>query len=318
VNTSLESKLSVLFDRSHMLANARSFFKERGVLEVDCPALSQASSIDLHIDVMPVLLNDGKKGYLHTSPEYGMKRLLALGMGDIYQLSHVFRQGEIGPLHNPEFTMVEWYRKELTFFPFIEETLDFIRLFLKDLPASWISYKEAFKKYCGIDYQTADMHALFTLAEENEIHLPPEAKNWDKDTLLQLLLSFLIEPHLGKEELSVLYHFPASQAALSQTLIKDNEPIAERFEVYYKGIELANGYHELTDPIEQRRRLIESNQKRTAQGKEPLPLDENFIEALASGLPDCCGVAVGFDRLMLLKHEKESLQEVLPLPWPVA
>lgn len=315
VNTSLESKISILKDRAALLGKARAFFAERGVLEVDCPAISHASPIDLHIDVMTVSVNQSETGYLHTSPEYGMKRLLALGMGDIYQISHVYRAGEFGPLHNPEFTMAEWYRLGITFSELIEETLEFICLFLGDLPTSYLRYRDALIHYAGIDYIDASCSELLACAEKHALGLPNDAKTWDKDTLLQLLVSFLVEPHLGKDRLDVLYDFPSTQAALARTKELDEEKVAMRFEVYYKGIELCNGYHELTDPIEQRNRLEQSVQARIAAGKDPLKIDEHFLRALEKGIPDCCGVAVGFDRLMLLRHNKDNLQDVLPFTW---
>lgn len=318
MNTSLESKIDLLKDRAQMLREARAFFFARAVLEVDCPALSHASSIDEHIDVIHVELQKGEKAYLHTSPEYGMKRLLSLDIGDIFQLSHVFRHGEIGPLHNPEFTMVEWYRLGIDFDHFIEETLDFIRLFLGPLPSERVSFRALFKKHTDLDYLTATEKELATCAQEREISLPPDASSWNKDTLIQLLMSFLVEPHLGQGLLTVLSDFPASQAALAQTKMRGNEPIAERFEVYFKGMELTNGYHELTDAAEQRRRLHLANRARKAQGKESLPIDEHFLSALETGLPDCCGVAVGFDRLMMLRHQTPHIADILPIPWHLA
>lgn len=313
MNTSQEcNSISLLQDRAKMFSHVRSFFSPKNVLEVDCPALGKAAPVDTHIDVMTVNLKGGETGYLHTSPEYGMKRLLAEQIGDIYQMSHVFRDGESGPVHNPEFMMVEWYRLHIPFSDFIEETLDFIRLFLTDLPSDAISYRDALKKYAKIDYLHASDEELLQCARAHSLELPRDANTWDRDTLLQLLMSFLVEPHLGQGILSVLLDYPASQAALSQTKWKGDEHVAERFEIYCKGIELANGYHELTDPVEQRRRLQKANAERHQLGKETLPIDEDFINALEKGLPDCCGVAVGFDRLMLLRHNRKDLQEILP------
>ncbi|MGE3535446.1 MAG: EF-P lysine aminoacylase EpmA [Parachlamydiales bacterium] len=302
-------------DRAALLGKARAFFSERGVLEADCPALSHASPIDLHIDVMTVSVNESETGYLHTSPEYGMKRLLALGMGDIYQISHVYRAAEFGPLHNPEFTMAEWYRIGMTFPELMEETLAFIRLFLGEMSSSYLRYRDALIHYAGIDYVDASCSELLACAEKHKLGLPKDADTWDKDTLLQLLVSFLVEPHLGKDQLDVLYDFPATQAALARTKDLEEEQVAMRFEVYFRGIELANGYHELTDPVEQRKRLEQSVQARIAAGKDPLKIDEHFLNALETGIPDCCGVAVGFDRLMLLRHNKETLRDVLPFTW---
>jgi len=300
-----------------MMAQTRSFFAQKNVLEVDTPLLSLFAPIDVHIDVMSVVFKDEEKGFLHTSPEYAMKRLLSMGIGDIYQLSHVFRKGEIGPLHNPEFTMVEWYRLGISLEEMIEETIAFIRLFLSDLPHRIWSYREILKHYLSLDYLTATPYQLVTLAQHHDLHLPSDAHEWDKDTLLQALMSFLIEPHLGKNELTVIRDYPATQAALAQTLINGNEPIAKRFEVYYQGIELANGYHELADSEEQRKRFEEANKKRVEIGKEALKIDEHFLQALSPSFPDCCGVAVGFDRLMLLRHRAFSLSEVFPFSFSV-
>jgi lysyl-tRNA synthetase class 2 len=289
-----------------MMAQVRSFFAERDVLEVDCPALSPYASIDLHIDVMKVDTGSGP-GFLHTSPEYGMKRLLAQGSGDIYQLSHVFRAREMGPLHNPEFTMLEWYRLGFSFEEMIEETLSLCLLFLGDLPTRQMSYQELIHHATGLDYASitpADLHV-------RGIETGPD---WTQDTLLQALVGFFIEPTLGSDHLFVVTHFPASQAALSQTCQQDGREVALRFEIYHRGVELANGYQELTDAAEQRRRLLASNAQRVLAGKESLPLDEPFLAALEQGLPPCCGVAVGFDRLLQLRHHLPSLHSILPLP----
>lgn len=310
-NTSPVSKIAILKDRAAMLSAARLFFAQRNILEVDCPAITAGAPIDLHIDILHV----PSGGYLFSSPEYGMKRLLSLGLGDIYQLCHVYREGECGPLHNPEFTMAEWYRMQISFDAFIEETLEFLCLFLGNLPKSSITYREALKKYAGIDYLDATVEMLLACAKEHRIDLSASKSAWDKDTLLQLLMGFVVEPHLGKEGLCTLRDYPASQAALAQTCYRGTESVAERFEIYYKGIELANGYHELTDAKEQRRRLEKAQAERAAGNKSYLPIDERFLTALEHGLPDCCGVAVGFDRLLMLRHGATALSSVLPIAW---
>ena len=297
-----------------MLRKARDFFSQRKILEVDCPALGSAPPLDLHIDVMKVHGKDGLLGYLHTSPEYGMKRLLAQGIGDIYQISHVFREGEIGALHNPEFTMAEWYRCGFSFEQMIQETLAFIRLFLGDLPQTQLDYRETLEHHLQIDYTTMTPSDLAKLAKEKGLFTSQEAAIWDKDTWLQLLVSLLIEPNLGQGELSVLTHFPATQAALAKTCSQNGLEAALRFEIYFNGIELANGYHELSDSNEQQRRFEKINQERLNSGKETLPIDEKFLSALQT-LPDCSGVAVGFDRLMLLRHRAPSLLNILPFTW---
>jgi elongation factor P--(R)-beta-lysine ligase len=306
---SLESKILALKDRALLFEKVRSFFASKGVLEVDTPLLSPTAPIDEHIEIMDVSLGDGKVGYLHSSPEYAMKRLLAMGLGDIYQMSHVFRQGELSPLHNPEFTMVEWYRLHMPFEDFIEETASFINLFLPKLPLKKISYRKAFLQFAKIDYLHATQQELLACAKSHNIDI---ASPLSKEDLLHLIMGFVVEPHLGKDSLEALVDYPASQAALAQTELRGDEPIAKRFEIYYKGVELANGYLELTDAKKQEERLLESQAKRKEAGKPHLPIDKKFIEALSHGIPDCCGVAVGFDRLLLLKREASSLKEVLP------
>jgi len=312
---SLESKIPLLKDRALMFKRARLFFEELQLIEVDTPILSPTAPIDLHIDIMETKMHDKKVGYFHSSPEYAMKRLISAGLTDIYQISHVYRYGEEGSLHNPEFTMVEWYQKGCSFDKIIGDTLSFIRLFLGDLPVRAMSYRQMLLHFVSIDYLIATDNDLRAYIKENSDSAPSSLSTWDKDTLLQYIVSFHIEPHLGKNELFVLKYFPASQAALSQVQTLNNEKVAERFEVYFEGIELANGYHELTDATEQRKRLIESNKKRLLLGKEDLPLDHNFIAALEKGLPDCCGVAVGFDRLMMLRHKKPILSEAIAFAW---
>ena len=276
------SKTDIIKDRASLLATARSFFAKRGVLEVDVPILSRSASIDVHIDLVNVVCC-GSPAFLHSSPEYGMKRLLSEGIGDIYQISHVFRDGEQGERHTVEFTMAEWYRVAFSFQQMMDETLEFIRLFLDQLPQTHetFSYRELFMKYVGKYPSTVD----------------------ERDAVY----AFEVEPHLGKGILTVVKGFPQEQAALAAI---GPDGLAERFEVYYQGMELANGYHELTDPNEQRRRLIEANEERKKLGKQVLPLDEELVQALSQGIPDCCGVAVGFDRLMMLRHQVEEIREI--------
>lgn len=298
-----------------MLAKCRAFFQERGVCEVDCPAISAGASVDAHIDLIPIHYVDYERRYLHSSPEFGMKRLIVEGMGDIYQLSHVFRDGEWTPKHNPEFTLAEWYRIGVSFPGMIHETLEFIRLFLGALPVIEISYRKAIQQYTGIDYVKTSSAALYRFLEERyvETHLQIDSP---RDDLLNVILGLFVEPHLGLGgNLCVLKHYPASQAALAQTLWQGDEQVAERFEVYHQGVELANGYHELSNAAEQRQRFIDANAIRTSLGMRQLPLDEHFLQALEQGMPDCCGVAVGFDRLMMLRHHTQEISDILPFGW---
>lgn len=300
-----------------MLAAARRFFEEKGVCEVDCPMITRYASVDAHIDLIPVV-NQGGYRYLHTSPEYCMKRLLAEGIGDIYQLGHVFRDGEYSPKHNPEFTMAEWYRCGIPFEAMIEETVAFILLFLGKLPHSLISYRDAIKKYIGIDYTTASNEELLNYISERGLIPYPGIENEGKDAILNMILGSFVEPHLGDNELTVLAYYPSSQAALAKTRLNGTESVAERFEIYYNGIELCNGYHELVDPKEQRKRFEEANTFRLHIGKNTLPIDEIFLQALEKGLPDSCGVAVGVDRLMMLRHKAQNIAQVIPFDWSTA
>lgn len=289
-----------------MLARARAFFSQRGLLEVDCCALQSCAPIDSNIDVMEVSITTQTTAFLHTSPEYAMKQLLAAGSGDIFYLGHVYRQGEIGRLHSPEFTMAEWYRIGIRFEEMIAETCGFIQLFLGDLPVRILSYRAAFEAYAGIDYTAAN---LVDVARALQPTLA--CQTWSQDALRHFILTHAIEPKLGNGELTVLCDYPPSEAALACVVQKNGESVAERFEIYSQGVELANGYHELNDPQELRRRFIEENASRRAASKTSYDLDEAFLAALGPKFPDCCGVSVGFDRLMLLRHGCGSLNEVL-------
>lgn len=309
----LDQKAAILRDRALMLEQVRLFFKARRVLEVDCCALVRCAPLDANIDVMEATVSDQEKGFLHTSPEYAMKRLLSFGLGDIYYLGHVFRKGEIGSLHNPEFTMIEWYRTSIGYDQMIEETCQLIMQFSGVFPIHRLSYRDAFQKYAGIDPFVE--HDFPAVIHRLKIEAPQNSASWDKETWLHFLMSQAIEPNLGRGELTVLCEYPPSQAALAKIIEKDGLKVAERFEIYFAGVELSNGYHELTDPKEQRRRFNEENQHRTITGKPPYALDEKFLSALELGLPDACGVSVGFDRLMLIRHKVNALRNILPFAW---
>jgi len=290
------SETSPLARRAQALKMVRAFFEKHHVVEVDTPLLSNYAPIDTHIDLFEV---DG--GYLHSSPEYGMKKLLASGSGDIYQLGHVFRKDEVGPLHAPEFTMIEWYRVETTLKSFLEENLSLMRLFVGEKESEILTYQEVFQESVGLPFDAPPL-ALMEKGKTLgfEFH--------DESDLINLLWGCVVEPMLGNGKITVITDFPKEQAALAQ--IKNG--VAERFELYFDGIELGNGYHELTDPVEQKERLERSNKERVSLGKEPLLIDPEFIRSLERGLPDCYGIALGFDRLLMLKegHSKITLSYV--------
>lgn len=307
-------KLKILRDRADMFRRVREFFALRGVCEVDCPTMNRCASVDVHIDLIRAYGgNPPETHYLHSSPEYAMKRLIVEGMGDIYQLSHVFRDNEYSMRHNPEFMMAEWYRLNCPFSKMIEESVAFVRLFIGDLPHTVMSYDQAFKKYAGIDIKKITEKKLLNYLKEKGIDPYENIGEEGKDAYLNLIMGVVIEPQLGTNEIFVINHFPASQSMLSKTAMIDGAEVAERFEIFYKGYELANGYHELADAPEQRKRLAKANKTREELGKDTLPVDESFLRALEKGLPDCCGVAVGFDRLMMLRHCLDDIADVLPL-----
>lgn len=296
--------------RAELLAKIRNFFFQRAVLEVDCPALSLSAPIDQHIDVMKVCLAN-TTGYLHTSPEYRMKRLLSYDIGDIYQLSHVFRDNECGRWHNPEFTMLEWYRLGWSLEQVIIETLDLLQIALGALPMRTLTYEEAFLQASGLNCNTCTIQELSHCLQFQEIQV---SGNWDRDVLIQLVMSSIVEPTFAPDCLTVITDFPAAQAALAKTRLIHQKHVACRFEVYYKTVEIANGYQELTDPQENRWRIEKENQTRISMGKESLPIDDKFIQDLHN-LPSCSGVALGFDRLLAVKHGLNSLKPILPFSW---
>jgi lysyl-tRNA synthetase class 2 len=307
-----EPTVNLLHDRAKMLQKARQFFSERNILEVDCCALRPRAAIDANIDVICAHVSNQETGYLHTSPEYAMKRLLSAKIGDIYFLGHVFRKGDIGPLHNPEFTMAEWYRVGMSFADLIRETCEFLFLFLPSLPIRTISYRDAFAQYVGIDYSQASLLELQEKAKNLSAH---DSENWNRDTYIHFLLSHAIEPHLGQGELTVFTDYPPHEAALACVVEKQGELVAERFEIYCQGIELANGYHELGDAKELRRRFQQENTLRSSRGKETYLLDELFLTSVESYFPDCCGVSVGIDRALMVRHQAKTIKEVLPFAW---
>ena len=307
------NKINNLKVRAQLLKKARLFFEDLDILEVDCPILSPRASVDAHIDLIPATYSNQTPCFLHSSPEYGMKRLLSAGMPDIYQLSHVFRDGEHGKKHNPEFMMAEWYRKGVSFDVFIKEVVTFIQLFIEEKNIEYLSYRQAFFKYADLDYLTISISDLAKKAQSLGV-----TDSTDREYLLNCILALSVEPHLGKDAITVLHSYPAEQAALAKTKTVNGEQIAERFEIYYQGIELANGYHELTNAVEQEKRLKEANTQRQAMGKNSLPIDFYFIEALEKGLPESCGVAVGFDRLAMLHLQENDISEVMPFSWDIA
>ena len=303
-----------LLKRAEMMAGIRRFFSDRGVLEVETPCMSQATVTDVHLVPFETRFvgpghSQGMNLYLMTSPEYHMKRLLAAGCGPIYQLCRSFRNEEMGRYHNPEFTMLEWYRPCYDMYRLMNEVDDLLQQVLECSPAESLSYQQAFQRHLEIDPLSADKQQLREVAARLDLSNIADTEE-DRDTLLQLLFAMGVEPHIGKDKPTFVYHFPASQAALAQISTEDHR-VAERFEVYFRGVELANGFHELTDAGEQQQRFEQDNRKRAAKELPQQPVDVNLLEALKAGMPDCSGVALGVDRLMMLALNAESLSEVI-------
>ncbi|CAA0081797.1 Elongation factor P--(R)-beta-lysine ligase [Zhongshania aliphaticivorans] len=306
------AEFSALRRRAQLLAAVRAVFAERGVVEVDTPLLASAPVTDPNIEAICTNSPEGEgQMYLQTSPEFAMKRLLAAGSGPIYQICKAFRRGERGRRHNPEFTMLEWYRPGLSLQALMEEVATIVALVVGAVDSKFYSYQQVFEQHCGLNPHQASLAELKQCAAA---HLEVNFDTDDRDTWLQLLMSSVVEPQLDRESLSFVYDFPASQAALAKTRIDANGvALAARFEGFYAGMELANGYDELCDGAELVRRIRDDHSRRAANDQELPPIDRNLLKAMSS-LPECVGVAMGFDRLAMLACKAERIDEVIAFP----
>lgn len=307
--------------RARMLARIRSFFAERGVLEVETPLLSSAATTDPNIASFATRyigprFPHGHTLYLHTSPEFAMKRLLAAGSGSIYQICKVFRDGEAGRLHNPEFTMIEWYRVGMGQTAMMNEISELVAWVLEEKTPTSIhnlTYRDAFLRHAGIDPHVNDINALAECARRQGVSIPDAMPNDDPDPWRDLLLTHIVEPFLGRDSMTFLYDYPTSQAALA-CVREGNPPVAERFELYIDAIEIANGFHELRDAHEQRSRFEKNARERLERRLPSVPMDERLLAGLTQGMPDCSGVALGFDRLVMRALGATSIDDVIPFP----
>ncbi len=312
------ASLQVLRARARLLRQLRSYFEQAGVLEVETPACSSAANSDPNIESFRCSapgLDSTAERYLHTSPEFPMKRLLAAGSGPIYQICKVFRGGEMGRRHNPEFTLLEWYRPGFDHLRLMDEVAELVnRVLPQPLPVARYSYAGLFQERLGVDIDSADPQRLRACAIDQGVSGVEHLELGGVDPWLDLLMSHCIEPGLGQGELSFVTDYPASQAALAR--LSQGEPRrAQRFELYLQGMELANGFHELTAATEQRQRFEQDLALRRERGLPVHPLDEPFLAALEAGLPDCAGVALGVDRLLMLITGCEHIGQVLAFPW---
>ncbi|MGB0938414.1 MAG: elongation factor P--(R)-beta-lysine ligase [Colwellia sp.] len=311
--------------RAEILDSIRVFFKERKVVEVETPALSQGTITDVHLDALSCdynymedsSLNKASRLYLQTSPEFHMKRLLASGYQSIFQIAKSFRHEGAGRFHNPEFTMLEWYRVGLDHFELMDEVSDLLCLTLACEKPYRISYQEIFKECTGIDPLATSREQLSAY-----INLHGKLDNWliesskedgDNDMLLQFIFSEFVENRIGSDAPCFVYDFPVSQASLAKVSSQDKK-VAHRFECYFQGIELANGFNELTDGQIQLKRFNTDNTKRSSLGLDKRAIDDNFIQALNAGIPDCSGVALGIDRLVMIALSIGKIENVISFP----
>lgn len=289
-----------LRERARLLAATRHFFQARNVLEVETPVLSKAGVCEPYLKNLTTDISN-QRYYLQTSPEFAMKRLLCAGSGSIYQTCKAFRDDEQGSIHNPEFTMLEWYQVGFDYHQLMDEVESLVSSLMDVTEFSRITYQQAFLQTVGIDPMRVSYTELENLAGTVN-------GQTTKNDLLDLIMSDKVLPALPQAVF--VYDYPANQAAMAK--IRDD--VAERFELVINGIELANGYSELTDPAEQEQRFINENKQRETMGIEPMEIDQNFLTAMQQGLPECAGVALGFDRLLMLACNKKTLADVLPFP----
>lgn len=307
--------------RAQILQQIRQFFADRNVCEVETPALSQGTVTDVYLDALSCkydFLADSPAGhstelFLQTSPEFHMKRLLASGYGCIYQIAKAFRHEESGRYHNPEFTMLEWYRIGFDQFELMSEVAELLQAVLGGDKALFTSYQDIFIKTVSVDPLTATFDELVEVLNKYN-----KAADWlikmnDADLLLQFIFTEIIEPTIGVNEPQFIYDFPIAQASLAKRSL-DDPRVAQRFECYFKGIELVNGFNELTDAGIQLERFQEDNSKRKQLSLPEKPIDKNFIEALSNGLPQCAGVALGVDRLIMLALKVNHIKKVVSFP----
>jgi lysyl-tRNA synthetase class 2 len=298
--------LGAMRARAELLAAVRHFFAERGVLEVETPLLCQAPVTDPHVQVLSVA-----DRYLQTSPEYAMKRLLAAGSGPIFQICKAFRGEESGPRHNPEFSMLEWYRPGFGSVDLMQEVEDLLAPLLPGWSWDRISYRQLFLDHLGVDPHQASAEQLEQLAAGR---VETSFRHAGRDDWLGLLMTHVIEPRLGATTMLSVYDYPASQCALARVYERDGVSVSDRFELYGGGLELANAYCELADPKELMQRFQQDLQH-SALTASPRPVDQRLLAAMEAGLPHCSGIALGLDRLLMLQLELDDIGKVLTFPW---
>ena len=306
--------LGRLRTRAALLARIREFFAARGVLEVETPLLCSAGVTDPAVESLTVTGGASLESprLLQTSPEYAMKRLLAACGEPVFQVARAFRDGEAGPRHNPEFTLLEWYRLGFDHHALMDEVAELVRHCLEYRPVRRYSYRQLFLERLGVDPMTAGSDDLEDAARG---HVDVGDITGGRDLWLDVLMTHVIEPQLAGEGLCFVFDYPPSRAALSRIVRVDGVDVGQRFELYVDGLELANGYRELTDAAEQRRRFEHDNALRRERGQLERAVDERLLDALEHGLPDCSGVALGLDRLVMLAAGADHIRDILAFDW---
>lgn len=295
--------LSAMRQRARLYQHIRAFFQQRDVMEVSTPVLAAHGVTDPAIQCIAV----PGHGILQSSPEYHMKRLLAAGSGPIYQIGPVFRDGERGSRHNTEFTMLEWYRPGFSLAQLIDETCDLVSEPLGHPPQRRVSFRTLFRSITGHDPLSADLASLRLAIPDGQ-----QVPDMDRAQLVDWLMAFVVEPTLERDTLVVVTEFPAWAAALARLQTDDQgDPVAARFEIYFNGLELANGYHELTDAAEQQARFALDQERRQALALPDARIDRYLLDALRQGLPDCAGVALGIERLLMASSGEPCIDQVM-------
>lgn len=301
-----------------MLAAIRAYFAAQGVMEVETPLLCQGIGTDPHLDFFAVPAQGEAARYLQTSPEFAMKRLLAAGSGSIYQICKAFRQGEAGRWHNPEFTLLEWYRVDYGLAEFMDDMENLLVLLaegkLQPSAGRRASYREVFLEYTGLEPLEASFQELAAYAGRHGLPEAPDLCGRDLPLWLDLLFSHLVQPQLGQDGLCFVHSYPACFPSLARTQPGDARWV-ERMELFWHGVELANGFHELGDAAEQAARFEAERQARRARGQTVPETDQRLLAALSHGLPDCSGVAIGLDRLLMLLADAGHIDQVLAFPY---
>jgi lysyl-tRNA synthetase class 2 len=306
--------IGAIRQRAALLARLRRFFAARSILEVETPLLCSSGVTDPSVEAFTVSSVEGQQPprFLQTSPEYAMKRLLAAFAEPMFQITRAFRDGEAGSRHNPEFSLLEWYRPGFDHHRLMAEVAELMAYCLGARPVQKHSYRQLFLEQLSVDPFTAPASDLESVAR---CRLDPGNLRGDRELWLDLLMSHVLEPQLGRDSFSFVYDYPVSQAALARVVEADDVCVGQRFELYVDGVELANGYCELTDAQEQRQRFERDNARRLARGQRVRPVDEYLLAALAHGLGDCSGVALGVDRLLMLVTGTADIRDVLAFDW---